>query len=105
MDWLLKLLEKLKSEIIEKDIQATLLELTAMALCKDIEQIRVNTEDIYFCGGGSHNLFLMERISDLSKRRCLTTQELGVEPDYLEAICFAWLARERVKGTQFDMQI
>ena len=104
MDWLLKLLEKLKSEIIEKDIQATLLELTAMALCKDIEQIRVNTEEIYFCGGGSHNLFLMERINDLSKRRCLTTQELGVEPDYLEAICFAWLARERVKGTQFDMQ-
>ena len=27
-----------------------------------------------------------------------------MDPDYLEAICFAWLARERVKDTLFDMK-
>ena len=58
---------------------------------------------LYFCGGGVHNRYLMNRISQIVKTSCLTTEELGINPDYLEAICFAWLAFKRDKNVKFDM--
>ena len=62
------------------------------------------TEKVYFCGGGVHNEYLMSRISTELDKNCPTTHELGIDPDYLEAICFAWLAKKRIEDTKFDLQ-
>jgi anhydro-N-acetylmuramic acid kinase len=78
-------------------------ELTVISLCNSIEKLDALTEKVYFCGGGVHNEYLMSRISTELDKNCPTTHELGIDPDYLEAICFAWLAFKRVSGIKFDM--
>jgi anhydro-N-acetylmuramic acid kinase len=51
------------------------------------------------CGGGVHNATLVQRLRQLLKPRDLgSTAAHGVDPDYLEATAFAWLARQRLLG-------
>jgi len=51
------------------------------------------------CGGGVHNGALMRRLAELLTPRPLSsTAALGVDPDFLEATAFAWLARQRLLG-------
>ena len=52
----------------------------------------------YICGGGAHNLYLLERLQ-LALPECglATTAALGLDPDFVEASAFAWLARERMQ--------
>ena len=75
-----------------------------MSLSNALKEIPDISEKVYFCGGGVHNLHLLERISSKIKKNCLTTHDLGIDPDYLEAICFAWLAKQRLDGIKFDMK-
>ena len=58
---------------------------------------------LYFCGGGIHNKGLMKRIKKELGCRILTTADIGVDPDYLEATSFAWFAAQRIKGRKFDL--
>jgi anhydro-N-acetylmuramic acid kinase len=49
------------------------------------------------CGGGVHNAVLMQRLGELLAPRSLTsTASHGIDPDFLEATAFAWLARQRL---------
>ena len=50
-----------------------------------------------------HNDFLVSEINKQSKARVNTTLELGIDPDYLEAICFGWLAKQRIENKNFDL--
>jgi anhydro-N-acetylmuramic acid kinase len=51
------------------------------------------------CGGGAHNTDLVERLRALlPTARIASTAALGVDPDWVEALAFAWLARETVEG-------
>ena len=58
---------------------------------------------IYLCGGGIHNLFLVKRLEELIQNQIFTTTEIGIDADFVEACCFAWLAKERLKNTKFDL--
>ncbi|MGC1549982.1 MAG: anhydro-N-acetylmuramic acid kinase [Rhodanobacter sp.] len=81
------------------DVQATLLELTARSVADAILTHADDASDILVCGGGVHNGVLMRRISDLlAPRDVLSTAKFGIDPDYLEATAFAWLARQRLLG-------
>ena len=81
------------------DVQATLLELTARSVTDAILAQAPDAADILACGGGVHNSVLMRRISELlAPRDVLSTAKFGVDPDYLEATAFAWLARQRLLG-------
>ena len=102
--WLQGHLNSIDQNLLPKDIQATLTELTAHSLAKALEEINALEDNIYFCGGGVHNSYLIERISKSVKKNSLTTQALGIDPDYLEAICFAWLAKKRLENTKFNLQ-
>jgi len=78
-------------------IQATLVELTAVTIASAIRTLPALPGSCYLCGGGAHNQFLIERLAlALSECRVKTTAELGMDPDFVEASAFAWLARERV---------
>jgi anhydro-N-acetylmuramic acid kinase len=92
LDWLKKHLpKKAKAE----DIQASLCELTAMTISQAIQQTAPATDEIYVCGGGAHNPHLIQRLNELHKPVNVTsTSELGLSPDWVEATCFAWLAKQ-----------
>ncbi len=80
-----------------EDIQATLLELTASTLCTELEKF--SPACIYICGGGAHNVALMARLQTLlGQTPVTTTAALGIDPDWVEACAFAWLARARLTG-------
>lgn len=81
------------------DVQATLLELTARSVVTAITQQAPTAEEILICGGGVHNGALMRRLGELlAPRIVLSTSRYGVDPDFLEATAFAWLARQRLLG-------
>lgn len=81
------------------DVQATLLEFTARSVAEAIERHAPATEDVLACGGGVHNAALMRRLAELLAPRTLaSTAAFGVDPDFLEATAFAWLARQRLLG-------
>ncbi len=75
-----------------EDVQRTLLELTAQTLSDAIDN-HINSGEVYLCGGGAHNDFLVERIQKLIPEFSIeSTYSLGVDPDWVEAAAFAWLA-------------
>ena len=81
------------------DVQATLLELTARSVTDAIERHAGDASDVLLCGGGVHNLALVRRLQERLRPRALSsTANHGVDPDYLEATAFAWLARQRLLG-------
>ena len=79
------------------NIQATLAELTAATIADAIEALPIEVSSCFVCGGGAHNEYLLERLQlKLGERQLETTEALGLNPDFVEACAFAWLARERV---------
>ena len=81
------------------DVQATLLELSARSIAEAIERHAPAAVDVLACGGGVHNAVLMRRLGQMLGARTLaSTAAHGVDPDYLEATAFAWLARQRLLG-------
>jgi anhydro-N-acetylmuramic acid kinase len=51
------------------------------------------------CGGGAHNHHLMQRLAaNLPAVPITTTQDYGINPDWVEAAAFAWLANQRLAG-------
>lgn len=79
------------------DIQATLIELTAISIADSISGLTKPSIECFVCGGGARNLHLIERIQKrLPKSLIQTTKQLNIDPDYVEAIAFAWLAKQRI---------
>ena len=90
--WLNKHLQKSYSR---QDIQRTLLELTALSIAKAIDSHAANITEIYLCGGGALNSFLVERLQALMpKIKIQPTDLLGIPTQYVEATAFAWLAKQ-----------
>lgn len=81
------------------DVQATLAEFTARTITDAITRWATACDEIYLCGGGAHNGFLCERLAaTLPDRLVESTSSLGVDPDWVEAMAFAWLAHRTLKG-------
>ena len=76
-----------------RDVQATLTELTAVTVLDAIQRYAPETRQLYVCGGGVHNDYLMSRLKTNENINVDTTAALNVDPDYVEAIAFAWLAK------------
>jgi anhydro-N-acetylmuramic acid kinase len=93
-NWLERCLTDAGAEIIPEDVQATLAELTARSVSEAIETHAPSAERVLVCGGGVHNGHLMSRLAQQMPDRAVeSTQKLGLDPDWIEAMTFAWLAR------------
>ncbi|MBL7003885.1 MAG: anhydro-N-acetylmuramic acid kinase [Gammaproteobacteria bacterium] len=80
------------------DLLATLNELTAITIASAINKLPISVDEIYFCGGGIHNTTLVKSIKKHTGINYFSTEKLGVQPDYLEAIAFAWFAKNTLEG-------
>lgn len=81
------------------NIQTTLCELTACTIASAILDHDTIPDEVYVCGGGSHNDYLLDRLrSTLTGIAVNTTAVLGVEPDWVESAAFAWLAQQTLLG-------
>lgn len=83
---------------MHENIQATLLALSAHSLANAILQYAPANAAVYICGGGLHNTFLMQTLSQLLNRPVKSTDSLDSPPDWIEAILFAWLAKQTLEG-------
>ncbi|MDG2107714.1 MAG: anhydro-N-acetylmuramic acid kinase [Woeseiaceae bacterium] len=79
------------------DVQSTLCELSSVSISRSIKEFAPNTQEVFICGGGVHNLELMHRLSSCSFKTA-STASIGVNPDWIEASAFAWLAMRTIKG-------
>jgi anhydro-N-acetylmuramic acid kinase len=91
--------ERLLGSEQPEDVQATLLELTAATVAEALLAQQPGTQRVLVCGGGVHNPLLLERIAArLPQARVESTATHGLDPDFVEAMAFAWLARETLAG-------
>ena len=83
----------------DEDVQATLLELTARSIIDSLVNAQQGTEALLVCGGGARNGALMARLGQLlPEARVTSTGAHGVDPDWVEAMAFAWLAHCCLEG-------
>lgn len=81
-----------------EDVQATLAELTVSAITQAIQGLG-EVNEVYLCGGGANNRHLMQRLQQrLSPVPVAETTSLGLHPDWVEAVAFAWLAHQTLEG-------
>lgn len=85
------------------DVQSTLTTLTAETITDAIRDHASFVDDIYLCGGGAKNPFLMKLIGQLLETKNIpailqTSDVLGVDPMHVEALAFAWLAHRFMTG-------
>jgi anhydro-N-acetylmuramic acid kinase len=77
-----------------EDVQATLTALTARAIARSLPAI----DRAVVCGGGVHNAALMRCLQHHVQAPCTPSDALGLNPDFVEAAAFAWLAWRRVQN-------
>lgn len=81
------------------DVQATLCELSATTIADSIGQYATHCAEAFICGGGTHNRELMRRLSNkLPEISVSSTSAAGLDPDWVEAAAFAWLAMRTLRG-------
>lgn len=84
-----------------EDVQASLTAFTAKTISDAINQYATKITDIdeiIICGGGVHNDFLRQQlIQVLPNIEINSSQEYGLDPDYIEATAFAWLAKQTME--------
>jgi anhydro-N-acetylmuramic acid kinase len=85
------------------DIQATLAEFSARSLCEALNHASpLPPARVLVCGGGVHNRDLIERIARLGSWPVQSSADFGLDPDAVEAVLFAWLARKHLAGEAID---
>ncbi|HEY7873130.1 MAG TPA: anhydro-N-acetylmuramic acid kinase [Rudaea sp.] len=96
LDWLDA---RLPGNLAPEDVQATLLQLSARSIAIALRDNAPEICEVYACGGGVHNAALMDALrAELPGMKLETTAALGLDPDFVEAVGFAWLARARLEN-------
>ena len=87
------------------DVQATLLDLTAASIANDVKRIVPECARVLVCGGGAQNSALMGRISELLPlAKVGRTDAFGVPAQQVEALAFAWLAKQAIERRAVDLR-
>jgi anhydro-N-acetylmuramic acid kinase len=75
------------------DVQATLTRLTAVTIARAIRDEDAAVDAVYVCGGGAYNGTLLRELAAAlgGKVKVESTAALGVAPNRVEALAFAWL--------------
>lgn len=92
------------TQYAKEDVLCTLTELTAQSIYQAIQSPNGSQtpnqplSQLLVCGGGAQNTYMMERLSALMPATVVSTTELvGIQPDWMEAMAFAWLGWKRLQ--------
>jgi anhydro-N-acetylmuramic acid kinase len=86
-----------------EDIIASLSEITVCAISDFISRFAPGIEEIYLCGGGAKNRYFIERLKKIFPEKTIAlTSDLGYDPDYLEAVLWAYLGYCFINGIRID---
>jgi anhydro-N-acetylmuramic acid kinase len=81
-----------------QDVQATLQQFTAVSIAAAVRKHAPGAA-LYVCGGGARNTGLLDALArQVAPNRVATTAALGLDPDFVEAVAFAWFARRTLDG-------
>jgi anhydro-N-acetylmuramic acid kinase len=93
-EWLRNRLAAVHERIDPHDVMATLACFTATAIGAAVKAHFAQAEDVVICGGGARNATLLTMLAkEVAPRPVRLSEELGIAPEHVEAIAFAWLAR------------
>ena len=93
--WLEPRLEGL--DLSPADVQATLMAFTVRTIADAVRGHAPQVADVLVCGGGTHNNALLSALAAaLAPTPVHSSAVHGIDPDFVEAMLIAWLARERV---------
>lgn len=96
-EWLESKLKTIGSTIAPQDIQNTLCQFASDIIIESIARYSGSTERLLVCGGGAHNKTLMENLRESASFPVDSTERFGIDPNWVEATAFAWLARQRIQ--------
>lgn len=90
---------KLRGSESPADVQASLLALSVHTIIAALRATQPDTQRVIACGGGVHNRVLMDSLADALPGVVVESSAAhGLDPDFVEAMAFAWLARESLAG-------
>jgi anhydro-N-acetylmuramic acid kinase len=94
LDWLSRFI---RPEMLTENVQATLLQLTVDSIALEIEALS-SQGMVIICGGGAFNQHLLDGLDiRLAGFTVLTSQDKGFDPQWIEAMAFAWLAQQCIE--------
>ena len=100
--WLESKLQQCQPDVAAADVQATLVDLTVATITAEIRK-HIEPDKVYICGGGAHNTSLMTTLQlALPDAEVATTAAAGLDPDWVEAIAFAWMAKQTLAGQRVE---
>ncbi len=90
---------KLAGRSIEpQNVQATLTRLSAAAIGRSIRDYFPRAADVIVCGGGAYNATMIKMLAqECAPRPVVISSELGIAPEQVEALAFAWLAHAHLE--------
>jgi len=97
-DWLETRLQGFR-QLPPTDVQATLTAFTATTIADAIVAHAPAAAAVYVCGGGAYNGYLLALLAQALQAGggrpvpVMSTEVLGVAPNHVEALAFAWLAQ------------
>lgn len=96
--WLDSILNRLPT-LDPRDVQTTLTCFTSITISQAILKKLPECGRVIACGGGVHNQELMRRLQiELGGVPLVASGAHGIDPDSVEAVAFAWLARQTLLG-------
>ncbi|MFK8047426.1 MAG: anhydro-N-acetylmuramic acid kinase [Halioglobus sp.] len=99
LDWLDGCCQTSALSVSAQNTQATLAEFTAQSIVTGLENCGIALDEVYICGGGAHNTDLMRRLYRLlNPIKLESTEAIGMDPDWVEAAAFAWLAQQSLNS-------
>ncbi|WP_019216959.1 anhydro-N-acetylmuramic acid kinase, partial [Legionella tunisiensis] len=101
LDWLANYLQPGYQAV---DVQATLLSFTTRAIVHELKAGNLSPKRLLLCGGGAHNTTLLNSLANLvPETRVESTAAININPDFIEAAMFAWLAEKTLNNTPVDL--